>query len=238
MKNLLKILLTGLFVAAAFTVNAQWFRPYPYGYRNPYHQLQQNMEHNRNQDQVYRQGNSKFWLNLNYGISQPLGTLHDYTDRTSFAGWNISLLYKINPKISAGLAIGYYDYYQKIPRRVYQDKTTSISAVQSHTLQFVPIQPTVIYTPQGDKQGIQPYVGLGVGVADVNYAKYWGEFVDKDNKIDFSISPIAGVRIPFSKKSPVYFNADLKYNYAPFSYNEVGNLSTVEVNAGLSIYLR
>jgi hypothetical protein len=230
--------LAAVLSATALSASAQWFRPYPYGYRNPYHRLQQNMEHNRNSDQVYRQGNSRFWLNLDYGISQPLGSLKDYADKTSFAGWHISLLYEITPKVAAGLGAGYYDFYQKIPRRVYQDKTTSISAVQSHTLQFIPIQPTVVYTPKGDKQGVQPYVGLGIGVADVNYAKYWGEFLDKNNKLGFSVSPMAGVRIPLGKKTPVHFNADLRYNYAPFKYNEVAAISTVELNAGLSIYLR
>lgn len=239
MKNILKIVFTTLLVGGVWCANAQW-RPYPYRYENRYQRLQQNMERNHDNDQyVYRKnGKPRLSLNLNYGISQPLGSLHDYAGKTSFNGWNASLLYQFNPKIAAGLGVGFYDYYQKIPRKIYEDKTTAISAVQTHTLQLIPIQPTIIYTPNGDKPGIQPYIGIGIGVADVNYEKYWGEFVDKQNKVGFSVSPMAGVHIPFSKTSPLQFNIGVKYNYAPYAYNEIKNVSSVEGNAGISIHLK
>lgn len=239
MKNILKIGLSLLLVTTVFAANAQW-RPYPYRYENRYQRLQQNMERNNNDNQyVYRKNsNPRLSLNLNYSLSQPLGSLKDYADKMSFTGWNVSLLYQVNPKLSAGLGVGYNYFYQKIPRQVYDDKTTAISAVQSHTLQLIPIQPTVIYTPKGDKAGLKPYVGLGIGIAAVNYEKYWGEFVDSQNKIAFALSPMAGVRIPFSQKSPVAVNVGVKYNYVPYSYNEVNNISTVEGNVGLSIRLR
>lgn len=231
--------MTLILAVSAFAASAQW-RPYPYGYRNPYQRLQQNMEKNNNRDQyTYRKNpNPRLSLNLNYGISQPLGSLKDYTDKTSLTGWNVSLLYQINPQLAAGLGVGYYNYYEKIPRKVYEDKTTAVSAVQSHTLQLVPVQPTIIYTPHGEKPGVRPYVGLGIGVTDVNYEKYWGEFADSQNKIAFSVSPMAGVHIPFSQTSPIALNAGVRYNYVPYSHNEIKNISTIEGNIGLSIHLR
>lgn len=241
MKTILSIFFTVIMTTACLVANAQWYRPYPYGYDNGYQRLQRNMERGQNNNDQYaytRYSNSNFLLNLNYGISQPLGTLKDYANHTSFAGWNASLLYQINPKIAAGLSAGYYSYYQKIPRQVYHQGYTDISAVQSHTLQFIPVQPTILYTPGGDKPGIQPYAGLGIGPAFVNYQKYWGEFVDSKNKMSFSVSPMAGIHIPFGKTSPLKFNVGVKYNYVPFTYNEIHNISTVEANVGLSIHLR
>lgn len=240
MKAVFCISLTAALISAACAANAQWWRPYP-PYQNGYQRLQQNMERGQNNNDQYaytRNSNSNFVLNLNYGISEPVGSLKSYTNPTSFTGWNISLLYQINPKIAAGLGVGYYSYYQKIPRQVYHQGYTDISAVQSHTLQFIPIQPTILFTPKGDKPGIQPYVGLGIGAADVNYEEYWGEFVDSKNKIGFSVSPMAGIHVPFSKTSPLKFNVGLKYNYAPFAYNEIHGINTVEANLGLSIRLR
>lgn len=239
MKNILKITMTFCMVITVYASNAQW-RPYPYGSDNGYQRLQQNMDKNNKNDQYAyrRKSNSPLILNLNYGISQPLGSLKDYANKLSFTGWNASLLYQFNPKWAAGLGVGYYDYYQKIPRQVYSDKTTSISAVQSHTLELIPIQPMILFTPGGNKTGIKPYVGMGIGVANVNYEKYWGEFVDKQNKIGFSVSPMAGIQIPVGKHSPVKFNVGVKYNYATFSYNEIKNVSTVEGNVGLMIHLR
>jgi hypothetical protein len=237
MKNILKIGIAIALVSSVTAVSAQYRYPYPRYDR--YRPMNDRFggDNDQNQYNVYRNSNSNLWLMLDYSISQPLGSFHDYAGKTSFIGWNASLLYQFNPKFAAGLGFGYHDYYQKIPRMVYQDKTTAISAVQTHTLQLIPVQPTAIFTPNGGKGGIQPYVGLGIGVADVNYQKYWGEFVDKKNKIGFSVSPLAGIQIPIGKSAPVKVNVGVKYNYDTFKYNEINNISTIEGNVGISFRL-
>lgn len=236
MKNTMKIALTALLALMAFQAGAQYRW---YGYPSPYQRMQRNMERNRNPQQVGdRNGPSKLMVNLNYGVSLPLGSLHQYIDKPSFTGWNAQLMYEINPKVAVGLGFGFYDYYQKLPRAIYDNKGTTISAVQSRTLQYVPIQPTILFTPNGNTGKVRPYVGLAVGGALVNYNKYWGEFTDKNNKFAFSVKPMAGIRVPFSSKSPLQFNVGVGYNYIAYSYNEVHNLSTVEGNVGLSLHLR
>lgn len=235
MKSMLKISLTVLLALAALDAGAQYR---PYGYPSPYQRMQRNMERNRNSEHVgSRNGPSKLSLDLNYGISLPLGDLHSYIDKTSFNGWNARLMYHFNPRLAAGLAFGFYDFYQKLPRALYEDKNTTISAVQSRTLQYVPIQPTFLYTPQGGQGGIQPYAGLGIGGALVSYNKYWGEFADSKDRFAFSLSPLAGIMVPLSKTSPVKLNVGVKYNYTPFSYNEIHNLSSVEADVGISLHL-
>jgi hypothetical protein len=175
-------------------------------------------------------------LNLNYSVTQPFGSLHDYAGKTSFNSWNGSLMYDISPSFSAGLTLGFHDYYKKIPRMIYSDKTTDISAVQTHTLQTIPVQATGIYTIHGGRQGVHPYLGLGVGITDVNYEKYWGEFADQDNRVAFSISPMAGLKIPLGQTSPVKLNIGVRYNYVPYSYNEIDNINSLEGNVGISIH--
>lgn len=236
MKNTMKIALTALLALMAFQAGAQYRW---YGNPSPYQRMQRNMERNRNPQQVGdHNGPSKLMVTLNYGASLPLGSLHQYVDKPSFTGWNAQLMYEINPKVAVGLGFGFYDYYQKLPRALYEDKGTTISAVQSRTLQYVPIQPTILFTPNGNTGKVRPYVGLGIGGALVNYNKYWGEFADKHNKFAFSVKPMAGIRVPFSSKSPLQLNVGVGYNYSPYSYNEVHNLSTVEANVGLSLHLR
>lgn len=176
-------------------------------------------------------------LDLNYQVSQPFGSLHDYVNKTSFNGWNGALMYDINPNWSGGLSIGFQDYYQKIPRQVYHSGTTDISAVQTHTLQSIPVEATGRYTWRAAQPGIHPYAGLGIGIADINYEKYWGEFVDQYNTVHFSVSPMAGLLIPISERSPVDVNIGVRYNYVPYSNNEVGNLSALHGNIGLQIGL-
>ncbi|GAA4307680.1 outer membrane beta-barrel protein [Compostibacter hankyongensis] len=181
---------------------------------------------------------SRLNANLNYSISQPLGTLKDYANKTSFNGWNVSLMYSVTPEISVGLQGGFNDYYERIPRQVYHSGSSDVSAVQTHTLQLIPVQAAGIYTFGGVEPGIHPYAGLGVGIADVNYDKYWGEFSDSHNKVAFSVSPMAGVRIPFGQYSPLGLNVGVKYNFTPYSYNEIKNISNVEGNVGLTLNIR
>lgn len=242
MKRIWKLALTVLLLTAAGTVQAQFRYGYPYP-RRPWppqrDQVGRNGEIKRDQNVVRRNGPSNLWINLNYALSQPLGSLKNYTGKTSFNGWRASLLYQLNPKWAVGLGSGFYDYYERIPRKIYSDKNSAISAVQTHTLQLIPIQPTLLYFPKGNVgKGIHPYVGLGIGVTDVNYKNYWGEFVDKENSIAFSASPMAGIRIPFSETSPLQFNADVRYNFIPYNRNDIQTIHTIGANVGLSINLR
>lgn len=234
-------MLSATLLLAVMEVSAQYRYPYPPPYPNRDQPTQQNVGRSgeiKQDSRVYQNRKSNLLLNLNYGLSQPLGSLNDYTKNTSFNGWNLSLLYQFNPKFAAGLGVGFYDYYQKIPRQLYTDKNSTISAVQTHTVQLIPIQPTALYKPKGGEKGIQPYVGLGVGIANVNHEKYWGQFVDKNNKISLSVSPMVGIKIPFGAHSPLSANVGVKYNYIPYKHDEISNINTVEGNVGISLHLR
>lgn len=226
-----------LFMSVA--ANAQFRRYYPpQGRWVPQDNVDRNGEIQKNQPNYRNNSPSKLSLNLNYGISQPLGSLTDYTDKTSFNGWDFAILYELNPQWQVGLNIGFYDYQKKIPRKVYPHNGSTISAVQTHAIRLTPIQPTVLYFLNEENQKIKPYVGLGVGVTNVNYRKYWGKFAEKDNSIAFSASPMVGIRIPFSATSPFEFNADVKYNFSTYNKNGINKISTVQANVGLSLQIR
>ena len=240
MKPIWKCAFALLLVCSAAAADGQFRYGYPYPPQRRWH----------SQDRVGRDGEiqqqrrirnntpTRLHLNLNYGLSQPLGSLKDYADATSANGWRIDLLYKINPKWRVGLGAGFYDYYHRVPRKVYTDANSSISAVQTHTMQLIPIQPTVLYFPGEGDHKVKPYIGLGVGITDVNYKNYWGKFLEKDNSVAFSASPVVGIRLPFSDTSPLAFNADVRYNFISYSKHDLSNLQTIEANVGLSINIR
>lgn len=177
-------------------------------------------------------------FNLNYSIAQPLGSVTDYADKTSARGWNAGLRYALNDKLALGLKVGYQDYYERLPRAVYSDKGQDISAVQTHTLQTLPIMATFHYSFAGAEARVIPYGGIGIGAANMNYEKFWGEFVEKDNSWAFHVSPELGVNIPFGKYSPLMFNAGVQYNYAPYKHNEIKNLNSVQANIGLRFHIQ
>lgn len=175
---------------------------------------------------------------LNYSITQPFGSLSDYADNTSFRGWNAGFQYALNDRFSLGAKIGFADFYERIPRAVYPGKGEDISAVQTHTLQTIPIMASAQYAFAGPDARVIPYAGLAAGMANMNYEKFWGEFVEKHNKWAFQVSPELGVNVPFGKYSPVMLNANVQYNYAAYKYNEISNFNSLQANVGLKFHIR
>lgn len=240
MKHIWKYSLVLLLVLSAVAANGQFRYGYPYPPQRRWHDQDRVGRNGEIQQErrIRNQTPTRLHLNLNYAVSQPLGGLKDYTDATSFNGWRAALLYQITPQWSVGLGSGFSDYYKRVPRKVYTDDNSAISAVQTHTMQLIPIQPTLLYFPGESKSKIKPYIGLGIGITNVNYKNYWGKFLEKENSIAFSASPMAGIRVPFSATSPLAFNADVRYNFIPYSKHDISNLHTVEANVGLSLNIR
>lgn len=172
-------------------------------------------------------------FNINYSIAQPFGSVKDYSDKTSFRGWQAGLQYMISDQIGVGIKSGFQDFYERVPRAVYPTKGGDISAVQTRTLQVIPALATVQYQFTKPDAIVIPYASLGIGAANMNYEKYWGEFVDKDNSWHFMVSPELGINIPFGKASPLLFNASIEYNYASYKLAEITNFSTLQGNIGL-----
>jgi hypothetical protein len=176
-------------------------------------------------------------VDINYSIAQPLGSLRDYSDKTSFRGWSAGLQYMLNNQLSVGIRSGYQDFYQQLPRAVYSDKSGDVSAVQTRTLQVIPIQATVGYAFTKPDKAVIPYASVGIGAASMNYEKYWGEFVEKNNSWQFMVSPEIGINVPFGKASPVLFNANVRYNYSPYNYSDITNFNSIQGNIGLKFHL-
>jgi hypothetical protein len=176
-------------------------------------------------------------VNIDYSIAQPFGSLNDYAGKTSFRGWRAGVQYMLNDQLAIGLRTGFQDFYERFPRAVYPTKSGDISAVQSRTLQTIPILATVQYQFTKPDAAVIPYAGLGVGVANMNYEKYWGQFVDSRNTWQFQASPEIGINIPFGKASPLLFNASVQYNYSPYKYAEITNFSTLQGNIGLRLHI-
>lgn len=176
-------------------------------------------------------------VNLDYSVAQPFGALKDYTNKTSARGWKAGIQYMLNDQLAVGLKTGFQDFYERSPREVYPTKSGDISAVQTRTLQTIPILATVQYQFTRPDATVIPYANLGVGVANMNYEKYWGQFVDSHNTWQFQVSPEVGINIPFGRTSPLLFNASVQYNYSPYKYAEITNFSSVQGNIGLRLHI-
>jgi hypothetical protein len=180
-------------------------------------------------------------LDLNYNYSLPLGSFKsDLISNGSARGFNGSLQYGINNKWAAGLGVGFQDYYQKYPRAVYQlDKTQSVSAVLTNSIQVMPVVAKGTFTPMGAKGAVQPYISVGAGVGIVDFKQYLGEFTSSSKtSASFVAQGGAGVLIPFGRLSASGVKLGADYDYVPYKTFGYNNLSSVNFHAGVFFPLR
>jgi len=180
-------------------------------------------------------------LDVNYNYSLPLGSFkNDLINSGNPRGFSGALQYGINNKWAAGLGVGYQDYYQKYPRDVYQlNKTQSVSAVLTNSIQVIPIMAKGTFMPMGGKGAVQPYINVGAGVGIVDFKQYRGEFTSTNKtSASFVAQGGAGVLIPFGRLSASGVKLGADYNYVPYKNFGYNNLSSVNFHAGVFFPLR
>lgn len=178
-------------------------------------------------------------LDLNYNYSLPTGSFKsDLVSNNSPGGFMGGLLYSFSDKLSAGLAFGYQDFYQKYPRAVYPiNKTQDISAVLTNSIQTTPVLLKAKYFPL-ESSYLKPYISIGAGANVIQYDQYLGEFGSGQTNIGFRAQGGLGLQIPFSKFSSSGINLGADYDYATYSKLGYSDLNTINFQAGVSLNLR
>jgi hypothetical protein len=185
----------------------------------------------------------KLKMEFGYNISAPLGSFkNDFIGNTSYKGGYGELSYTINPKFSLGLYSGFQSYYQKYDRQVYKlQGNQAVSAVVSNTLEIVPVMLRGTFSPWGASATakVQPYISAAAGVSLVNYGQYLGEFGGTQASGAFAAQAGAGIKIPFGNRyNQTAFKIGATYNFTNYKRNEISNLNTAGVNAGVVFALK
>ena len=187
----------------------------------------------------YDAGNTPIFQ-LRYGIGFPLNGLKDNVNNTSYNGLDASLMFPIGAHFQVGVNIEYQDFYQKYPMATYPygDKSTSITAVVSNSIQNIPITARGTYKFLSSQALIQPYISAGVGINAVSYRQYLGEFSNVDqNNGKLALNGEAGVMIPVTRNHKFGFNLAAEYNYLPYNEFGINNLNFWGVKGGVYIPL-
>lgn len=188
--------------------------------------------------QVATAQQGKLKLDLNYNYSMPVsGFKSDLISNNSPRGFMGALMYSFSDKLSAGVAFGYQDYYQKYPRAIYPlSKTQDVSAVLTNSIQTTPIILKANYFPFKGSF-VKPYVSLGAGGNVISFNQYLGQFGSGHTNVGFLAQGGLGVKIPFSKFNSSGFNIGADYNYAPYKKNGYNDLNSINFHAGVTIDL-
>lgn len=176
-------------------------------------------------------------VTINYNAAFPTGNFKDIVSSNSYQGFNASILYNLSDNVAVGLGTGFQDFYQKYPRQLYKlSDGSDVSAVLSYSIQTIPVLAEVSYNfkPEGK---IQPYAAIGAGANIVEYQQLLGIFGERDVKFKFAARPRVGLHIPF-RPGGAGFNIGAAYNIMPLNMDDVKNLNSLGVHAGISIPLR
>jgi outer membrane protein W len=102
---------------------------------------------------------------------------------SDFAGplFGVEYLAGLGDNFDAGLGVG---FYQRTVPTVYTDFTNSNGSEIEQTLKLrvVPLTATVRWLPLGHHNGVEPYIGAGVGVFNYRYSES-GQFLATDRSI-------------------------------------------------------
>ena len=66
------------------------------------------------------QAQDRLMLKVGYNTAMPVGTFKDYMGKNSFRGYRGEILYPVNEQLKVGLGVTYNDFYEKLPRKLYQ----------------------------------------------------------------------------------------------------------------------
>lgn len=175
---------------------------------------------------------------LGWGVAIPLGSdgfLNKTTWTTANAGWE----YRIHPKVSAGLSLGWmYADESGITRdRLSAGGVTDEVSGNSHRkLTLVPLQIQVRYFPLGNEDRIQPYLTLAGGA---QYADFYisGDQIQtgSDKNVAAVFTPDAGVRFFPVAGSGLYIDARCYWQYAAngWSYTNTGSQQYLGFRVGV-----
>jgi opacity protein-like surface antigen len=182
---------------------------------------------------TYRPDRS-LWL-IGWGLGQTLGSLSDYQNGTSVAGFSMEFRSIVKPRVSAGLAFDYNRF----------DRTNSLETVArpgGGTLSA----PTYRYADDfGIKAtghyyladgNLRPYAGLGIG-GNWSYAyAQTADLASTDSDFSFLLTPEVGLLFDLAAgKSSVSLNVAFRYNYSTADFGSVKDQQWLSEVIGISV---
>jgi opacity protein-like surface antigen len=164
-------------------------------------------------------------VNLSYNIATPVGSaFRDVIRKTSFSSFQGSVLYGITDHFKLGVQTSYTHFHHKVSTG-FDNIVNSVPLLAKAEYSFLM------------KGFVKPFIGLGAGIDFINYDPTRGGFGDHNHYSKAAFTGDAGVLIPFTKNGKHGIRISTSYNLMPFKEENIKNLDSWNVQAGVSIQL-
>lgn len=178
---------------------------------------------------------SHYQVIIRGGASFPMGALaSQYIDKTTLENYSIAVDWILQRPISVGLEIGHTYFSKKIPRVVYSINSQDVSAVQTRTINLLPIQGFINSYLGNPSATIRPYFHLAVGVNLIEYSLYYGNLANQQQSAKFTYGVGVGSKILFKRDGSIGADIRFKHNHTPFSFDYIKKgIGQLHATAGL-----
>jgi opacity protein-like surface antigen len=165
---------------------------------------------------------------ITYNTALPMGETAELASKYSFRGVGFEGRWAVGSSFDLGFNASWNVFYEAVSGSFTEGNGT-LTGTQYRYVNAYPIMFTA-YKYFGSSEGIQPYVGLGVGAIKADHRKEMGLWYVDANNWHFGVAPEIGVLIPTMRS--IDFLVSVRYNYGA-KVNDAPAVSYLGVNLGI-----
>jgi len=173
---------------------------------------------------------------LSWDNNSPLSN-KDFISQSSSLGAKLGFRKRLNEenKFWVGGDFGWAVYKQYIPTNTYTNGTHSVTTDLYNYAYNYSLSINLDYFSLPMEKIINPYAGLGIGVAYDKFAQYYNVYGSSGTSWGFLVKPEAGILIGFKENSPWRIKAAFHYDYSTNTSSDFGykNFTSMGFQVGL-----
>jgi outer membrane protein len=171
-------------------------------------------------------------LGLNWNVSLPVGSVHDFTANVTPVGFQILGQYWVSSQIAIGAALDWQTFWDTRPRATYPIENGALTATADNSVQSGAARAVFRYYFQ-DEGRVLPYAGAHIGIGWQTFQSAAADLAFYDNTLSVLLGGELGVAIAASRSAPL-FTVGARYTYLPTAdFLSVTNVQSVDFLVGV-----
>ena len=182
---------------------------------------------------------SHYQATVRGGVGLPIGPFSSgYIDQPTIRNYSVAVDWILQRPFSIGVEVGKTFYSQRLPRAIYQASDgREISAVQTRTIDLMPIQGVLSYYFATPNARIRPYVQAAAGADLLTYSLYYGNLANQQQSIKLTYGGSVGAKFLFKPEGSIGADIRVKYNQTSLNYDYVDK-GVGQVSATVGLFYR
>jgi len=171
-------------------------------------------------------------LGLNWNVSLPVGSVHDFTSNVTPVGFQILGQYWATSQIAVGAALDWQTFWDTRPRATYPVENGAITATADNSVQSGAARAVFRYYFQ-DEGRVLPYAGAHIGIGWQTFQSAAADLAFYDNTLSVLLGGELGAAFVASRGAPL-LTLGARYTYLPAAdFLSVTNVQSVDFLLGV-----